>query len=189
MTHMPELARRLCLPLLAAGLLVGCRTAQPKGAGALIVTPLYNPSAIPVYLGVDGPHLFGHGADAKVDFDLELQQDGCARGAVNGNPIEVCPVPGQPGPGRDRRARRALAPAPGDGRRRLVLRRVRAPHPRLVHAGLPHPAPLTFVSGAPGRLSRYTYRFESPTRYAFKIESSRDGSAWTPFMEASYGRD
>src|SRR5712692_8177011 len=95
MTHMPELARRLCLPLLAAGLLVGCRTAQPKGAGALIVTPLYNPSAIPVYLGVDGPHLFGHGADAKVDFDLELQQDGCARGAVNWNPIEVCPVPGR----------------------------------------------------------------------------------------------
>jgi len=97
MIRMPGLARKLCFPLLAAGLFVGCRTAQPKGAGAMIVTPLYRPAAIPVYLGVDGPHFFAHGGDADADFDLELQQDGCARGAVNGNPLEVCPVPGQPG--------------------------------------------------------------------------------------------
>ena len=97
MTHMRGLTRKLCLPLLAAGLFVACRTAQPKGAGAMIVTPLYNPAAIPVYLGVDGQHLFAHGGDANVDFDVELQQDGCARGAVNGNPIEVCPVEGQSG--------------------------------------------------------------------------------------------
>jgi hypothetical protein len=48
---------------------------------------------------------------------------------------------------------------------------------------------LTFLSGDPGRHSRYTYRFESETRYTFKIEGSRDGTAWTPFLEASYGRD
>jgi len=96
MTAMRSLLRALPLPLLAASLL-SCRTAQPPGAGALLVTPLYNPAAIPVYLGVDGPHMFAHGGDAGVDFDVEEQQDGCARGAVNGNPIEVCPVPGQPG--------------------------------------------------------------------------------------------
>jgi hypothetical protein len=106
----PVLARNLFLPFLAAGLLVGCRTAQPKGAGALIVTPLYNPAAIPVYLGVDGPHLFAHGGDANVDFELELQQDGCARGAVNGNPLEVCPVAGQPGQADSARTYRLNGP-------------------------------------------------------------------------------
>ncbi|HEX9603673.1 MAG TPA: hypothetical protein VF973_07950, partial [Myxococcales bacterium] len=95
MTHMPGLARKLCLPLLAAGLFAGCRTAQPKGSAALFVTPLYRPAATPVYLGVDGSHLFAQGTDANAVFDLELQQDGCARGAVNGNPVEVCPVAGQ----------------------------------------------------------------------------------------------
>ena len=94
---MPALPARFVLPLAAAALLSGCRTPQPPGAGALVVTPLYNPSAIPVYLGLDGPHLFAHGGDAGVDFEVEEQQDGCARGAVNGNPIEVCPVPGQSG--------------------------------------------------------------------------------------------
>jgi len=92
---MPAFSRKLCFPLLAAALFLACRTAQPRGSGAMIVTPLYNPAAIPVYLGVDGPHLFAHGGDAGVDFDVEEQQDGCARGAVNGNPIEVCPVPSQ----------------------------------------------------------------------------------------------
>jgi len=89
--------RSLLFPLAATALFFGCRTAQPRGAGALIVTPLYNPSATPVYLGVDGPHLFAHGGDAGVDFDVEEEQDGCARGAVNGNPIDVCPVPSQSG--------------------------------------------------------------------------------------------
>ncbi|MFL5310820.1 MAG: hypothetical protein ACJ79H_10250 [Myxococcales bacterium] len=85
------------VPVVAASLLFACRTAQPRGSGALVVTPLYNPAARPVYLGVDGPHLFAHGGDADVDFEMEELQDGCARGAVNGNPVEVCPVPGQPG--------------------------------------------------------------------------------------------
>ena len=48
---------------------------------------------------------------------------------------------------------------------------------------------LTFVSRESGRHSRYTYRLESSTRYGFRIEGSRDGSTWTPFLEASYGRD
>jgi len=97
MTYMCGSARRLCLLLLAAGLFAGCRTAQPKGSGALVVTPLYNPAAIPVYLGLDGSHLFAQGMDADAIFDLELQQDGCARGTINSNPVEVCPVPGQAG--------------------------------------------------------------------------------------------
>ena len=63
----------------------------------MMVTPLFNPAATPVYLGVDGPHLFAHGGDANVDFDAELQQDGCTRGAVNGNPIQVCAVGNQAG--------------------------------------------------------------------------------------------
>jgi len=92
MIRMSGLARKLCLPLLTAGLLAGCRTTQPKGAGALVVTPLYNPSATPAYLGVDGSHFFAQGTDANAVFDLEVQQDGCARGTINANPVEVCPV-------------------------------------------------------------------------------------------------
>ena len=99
MTYMRSPFASLCLSLVASSLVSGCRTAQPKGAGALVVTPLYNPAARPVYLGVDGPHFFAHGGDAGVDFDVEEQQDGCARGAVNGNPIEVCPVQSQSGQG------------------------------------------------------------------------------------------
>jgi hypothetical protein len=78
-------------------LALACATPQ-RGSGALVVTPLYNPSAIPRYLGVDGQALFAHGGDAGVDFVLEEQPDGCARGNVNGHPIQVCPVtePGQP---------------------------------------------------------------------------------------------
>ena len=99
MTYMRSSFVSFSLSLLAAGLVSGCRTAQPKGAGALVVTPLYNPAARPIYLGIDGPHFFSHGGDAAVDFDLEEQQDGCARGAVNGNPIDVCPVASQSGQG------------------------------------------------------------------------------------------
>ena len=63
--------------------------------------------------------------------------------------------------------------------------------------GSPPPSPsrgkwegdtLTFSSESPGQRSRYTYRFESPTRYSFRIEASRDGASWQPVMEASYGR-
>jgi hypothetical protein len=74
-------------------------THQQAGAGAFMVTPLYRPDAIPVYLGLDGSHLFAHGGDANVDFDIEEQKDGCARGAVNGNPIEACPAPESGGSG------------------------------------------------------------------------------------------
>lgn len=63
--------------------------------------------------------------------------------------------------------------------------------------GTPPPSPsrgkwegdtLTFSSESPGEHSRYTYRFESPTRYSFRIEASRDGASWQPVMEASYTR-
>jgi hypothetical protein len=47
---------------------------------------------------------------------------------------------------------------------------------------------LVFLSQEVGRLSRYTYRFEGPSRYSFKIEGSRDGASWMPFIEASYAR-
>jgi hypothetical protein len=98
MDHMRP-ARLLCFPLLIAGLLAGCRTAQRKGEGALVVTPLYNPAVTPAYLGVDGSHFFAQGTDANAVFDLEVQQDGCARGTLNANPVEVCPVPGRDGSG------------------------------------------------------------------------------------------
>jgi len=91
---MPALPSRLVFLLAAAGLLFACRTPQ-RGAGALAVSPLYNPAVTPLYLGVDGPHLFAHGPDANADVDLEEEQDGCARGTINGNPIEVCQVPDQ----------------------------------------------------------------------------------------------
>jgi hypothetical protein len=90
----------LCLPLVAAGLFPACRSAQPRGSGAMVVTPLYDPAAIPVYLGVDGPHLFAHGTDARADFDLEAQPDGCDRGTIGTNPVEICPVPGQSDSGK-----------------------------------------------------------------------------------------
>ena len=47
---------------------------------------------------------------------------------------------------------------------------------------------LTFFSDAPGQRSRYTFRFESPTQYSFKIEGSRDGTSWMPYIEASYSK-
>src|SRR5207302_9573464 len=88
-------------------LAVICACATPqRGSGAYVVTPLYRPSAIPVYLGLDGTHFFAHGGDARTSFGLELQQDGCARGASGPDQTEVCPVreSGDPGPVRAGRA-------------------------------------------------------------------------------------
>jgi hypothetical protein len=79
---------------LVAALPFAC-TPQYRGSGALLATPLYRPDAIPIYLGVDEPHFFAHGGDANVDFDMEAQQDGCARGSVNGYPVEACPAAGE----------------------------------------------------------------------------------------------
>ena len=79
-----------------------CASQQQRGSGAFVVTSLYRPDAIPVYLGLDGTHVFAHGGDARTSFDLELQQDGCARGASGPDQIEVCPVreSGDSGPAR-----------------------------------------------------------------------------------------
>ena len=46
-------------------------------------------------------------------------------------------------------------------------------------------------SGPPGQgggRSRYVYDFESDGRTTFRIESSRDGTTWTPMMEGRYRR-
>ena len=93
---MPRFPVRQVALFFVAAIGAAC-SAQHRGSGAYVVTPLYRPDAIPVYLGLDGSHLFAHGGDAGVDFDVEAQQDGCGRGAVNGNPIEVCPAPGSSG--------------------------------------------------------------------------------------------
>jgi hypothetical protein len=36
--------------------------------------------------------------------------------------------------------------------------------------------------------ARYGYRFTAPDVYVFRIESSRDGRDWRPFMEGKYKR-
>ncbi len=89
---MPSLSR-LLVPLAALGLLAACRTAQqPRGTG-FVISPLYNPNPTrDVYLGIDGSHVIGVPADSRAGFDLDLQQDGCTRGDVGGNRIEVCPA-------------------------------------------------------------------------------------------------
>lgn len=89
---------RLLLSLAAVGLLAGCRSGpEPRGT-AFEVTSLYNPNpARAVDLYVDGAHLVGRPPNARAGFDLELQQDGCARGDVGGNKVEVCPVPTERG--------------------------------------------------------------------------------------------
>ena len=35
---------------------------------------------------------------------------------------------------------------------------------------------------------RYSYHFESPTKYRFTIEMSQDGKSWTPFLEGEFVR-
>jgi hypothetical protein len=90
---------RLALVPLVAAVCAAC-SAQRPGSAAFVVTPLYRPNAVPVYLGLDGTHLFAQGGDARAAFDLQTEQDGCARGSIYPDPIEVCPVqqPGQSGP-------------------------------------------------------------------------------------------
>jgi hypothetical protein len=77
-----------------------------------MVTPLYGsgPATVPIYLGIDGEHLFAHGRDANIDFDLEAQQDGCSRGTMNGYPLEVCPVTNERGTSGSVKAWRVSGP-------------------------------------------------------------------------------
>ena len=84
---------RLIVPLAAVTWFAGCRTAQPPGT-AFELTSLYNPNpSRAVVISVDGLHVYGRPVDATAGFDLEVQQDGCARGNVGGNQLEVCPAP------------------------------------------------------------------------------------------------
>ena len=47
---------------------------------------------------------------------------------------------------------------------------------------------LTFEHETPMGHARYTYVLEGEGRYLFRIENSKDGKEWTPFMEGSYRR-
>lgn len=47
---------------------------------------------------------------------------------------------------------------------------------------------LTFHGAGPAGRTRYVYRFVSPDAYEFRIEVSRDGNVWGPFVEARYVR-
>jgi hypothetical protein len=47
---------------------------------------------------------------------------------------------------------------------------------------------LRFEQTSPMGRSRYSYRFEGPDRYHFRIESSRDGQTWQTLMEGDYCR-
>jgi len=48
---------------------------------------------------------------------------------------------------------------------------------------------LQFRSSGNGMEGRYTYVFDGPDKYRFRIENSRDGGAtWSTFMEARYRR-
>lgn len=77
------------------------------------------------------------------------------------------------------------------------------PHRKLVtwywvdSMGLPPPAPasggwegdaLVLTQQTPHGQSRYTWRLDGPDRYAFAIESSKDGAAWQRFMEGRHRR-
>ena len=60
-------------------------------------------------------------------------------------------------------------------------------------SGTPEPATgtwsgdtLTFEQKSPMGWSRYIYRLEGETRYAFRIDHSRDGNEWTTFIEGRY---
>lgn len=47
---------------------------------------------------------------------------------------------------------------------------------------------LTFQRVTSAGHARYEYRFESPDRFAFRIEHSRDGGEWSMFLESVYTR-
>ena len=47
---------------------------------------------------------------------------------------------------------------------------------------------LAFEQKTPWGHSRYVYSFEGDGRYAFRIETSRDGQTWSRMMEGSYAR-
>ena len=47
---------------------------------------------------------------------------------------------------------------------------------------------LVFAQESPMGHSRYTYDVQADGRYHFSIEHSRDGKAWTSFMEGTYRR-
>ena len=90
---------RLILPFAALALLASCRTAQPPGQ-AFELTSLYNPDPTrAVVLSVDGSHLYGRPENLRGSFDFELQKDGCTRGNVGSNQVEVCPVADRGGSG------------------------------------------------------------------------------------------
>jgi hypothetical protein len=89
---------RLLLSLATLALLAGCRSGPEPRGSAFQLTSLYNPNpseAVDLY--IDGAHVIGRPPHARAGFDLEAQQDGCARGDVGGNKVEVCPVATQPG--------------------------------------------------------------------------------------------
>ena len=47
---------------------------------------------------------------------------------------------------------------------------------------------LAFESASPMGHQRYVYVLQGPDRYTFRIEMSRDGTAWQPFVEGRYTR-
>jgi hypothetical protein len=48
---------------------------------------------------------------------------------------------------------------------------------------------LTFHGAGPAGRTRYVYRVTGPDSYDFRIENSRDGNVWGPFVEARYVRE
>ncbi len=47
---------------------------------------------------------------------------------------------------------------------------------------------LTFVHTHAMGHGRFTYEFDSPTSFKFKMERSQDGKNWAPFMDSVYRR-
>jgi len=86
------------LALVAVGLFGACRSGpEPRGT-AFELTTLYNPNpseAVDLY--IDGSHVIARPPHGRAGMDLELQQDGCARGDIATNTVQVCPVANQSG--------------------------------------------------------------------------------------------
>jgi len=47
---------------------------------------------------------------------------------------------------------------------------------------------LTFQMQGPQGWNRYVYKFEKDGAYAFSIDSSKDGAAWTTYMDGKFTR-